>query len=120
MRLSGGNGKVTRHKGRENEMKNKDIKVGVNVTVCGYRGVVTSVERLGEFQIEYDGKPVGTGCYSMEAVESMRSRGYTVTPTGRNGTYFTVDFSGEPSLKGTAYDGGCYGCLDDFECYGTW
>lgn len=101
-------------------MNNKEIKVGSHVAIYGYRGIVTSVEHLGEYHIEYDGKDVDTGCYSTLSVEDMRSRGYTVTATGRTGTYFTVDFSGEPSLKGTAYDGGHYGCLDDFECYGTW
>lgn len=101
-------------------MNNKEIKVGGHVTVCGYRGIVTSVDHLAEYQIGYDGKPVDTGCYGAEQVKDMVSRGYTATPTGRTGTYFTVDFSNEPSLKGTPYDGGCYGCLDDFECYGTW
>lgn len=101
-------------------MRNKDIKVGGHISVYGNRGIVTSVEHLNEYDIKYNGKEVDTGCYREDAVESMRSRGYTVSPTGRTGTYFTVDFSNEPSLKGTPYDGGSYGCLDDFECYGTW
>ena len=102
-------------------MNNKDFKVGDGIVVQGYRGTVTSVTRVNEYTIAYDGKELPhSGCYDEQSADEMRKRGYTVTPTGRTATYFTVDFSGEPQLKGTAYDGGCYGCLDEYECYGKW
>ena len=40
------------------------------------------------------------------------------TETGRTATYFKVYFLGA-DLKGTGYDGGWYGCIDDYEMYGT-
>lgn len=103
-------------------MKNSEFRVGSHISVYGNHGIVKAIERLKEYKVDYMGQVIGNGLnvLSDESVERMRAKGYTCEPTGRTATYFTVSFETEESLKGTSYDGGTYGCLDEFGDYGTW
>ena len=102
-------------------MKNKDFRIGDNILVCGNKGIIAEINNFCEYYIEYNGKPVNDGKTFLtdeDAIETIKN-GYTLKPTGKTATYFKVNFI-EESLKNTCYDGGFYGCLDEFENYGTW
>ena len=103
-------------------MKNTEFRIGDHIAVYGNKGIVRDIEHLKEYELSYNGQKIGNGRAVMtdENAADTAARGYTVTPTGRTATYFTVTFENEPGLAGTHYDGGVYGCLDGFENYGTW
>lgn len=101
-------------------MKNKHFKVGDHILVYGNKGIVKEIYNCKEYKVEYKTTYVDTTCYSDENIKHMIAKGYTVTPTGRTATYFKVKFLSETGLENTAYDNGEYGCLDEYESYGTW
>lgn len=100
-------------------MLNKDFKVGSHITIWGNRGIVEEVERRKEFKYSYEGEFCGTACWNDEQAEEVRQRGYTVEETGRTYSSFKVEFVDDLKHWGQ-YNHGHYGCLDEFECYGTW
>lgn len=101
-------------------MKNSEFKIGSHITVYGNKGIVENITKCKEYECSYNNKKIDTSVYTEEAVEAMRKKGYILIETGRTATYFTVDFESEKQLKNTAYDHGCYGCIDEYENYGTW
>lgn len=104
-------------------MENKYFNVGDHISVYGNKGIITGITHCKEYNISFNGKPLrgnGLEVLTDDAAAATKKNGYTLIETGRTATYFKVDFSNEESLKGTVYDGGEYGCLDDFENYGTW
>lgn len=102
-------------------MNNKSFKVGDNIIVSGFRGVVESISNCNEYRVSYNGKVLGNGLEVFDATtaEACRAKGYTLEPTGRTATYFTVCFDDNDELKNSSYNHGTFGCLDDFENYGT-
>lgn len=103
-------------------MLNKEFKIGSHIVVHGYKGIVEEITNCKEYKMDYKGRVMGNGLaiLSDANAEETIAKGYTLIPTGRTATYFTVSFENEPSLKKTSYNGGSYGCLDEFENYGTW
>lgn len=101
-------------------MKNSELKVGSHITICGNKGIVEKVTKCKEYEYSYKDHVIGTSVFTDEAVKVMEEKGYTLVYTGRTATYFDVDFSNDSRVKGTPYDHGCYGCVDEYENYGTW
>lgn len=103
-------------------MKNKDFKVNDNIIVQGYKGKIIEIINCLQYEISYNGKPVHNGLTVMtnEAAQKTIANGYTLIPTGKTATYFKVKFNDNENIKNTVYDNGTYGCLDDYEMYGTY
>lgn len=103
-------------------MKNKDFRINDNIIVQGYRGKIINITNCIEYKISYNNEIIGNGLtvLTIENAEETIKKGYTLTPTGRTATYFQVKFNDDEDIKNTAYDSGTYGCIDDFECFGTY
>jgi len=101
-------------------MKNKEFKLGDHILVQGNRGTVESITNMVEYNAKYDGKDLRNYVLSDEQANNMLIKGYELTATGRTATYFKVNFDSEELLKNTGYNHGTYGCIDEYEMYGTW
>ena len=103
-------------------MKNSEFKIGSHIMVQGYKGVVEEIYTYKEYKVDFEGKILGNGLELVDDdnAENMKAKGYNLVPTGRTGTYFKVSFKDEENIKDTVYDNGTYGCIDDFEEFGTW
>lgn len=101
-------------------MRNSEFKIGDHILVVGNRGIVKDICKCKEVKYGFNGKNCGVQTMTDENIADIIEKGYSVEYTGRTATYFTVSFDTEESLKNTAYDNGTYGCIDDFENFGTW
>lgn len=102
-------------------MYNKEYKIGSHISIHGYNGIVEKIINCKEYEVSYKNNLIDKQMIlSDENVKAMLQKEYALKSTGRTATYFIVSFNNEESLKNTAYNGGCYGCLDEYEEYGTW
>lgn len=101
-------------------MKNSEFKVGSHILVQGNRGIVENITRCKEYDATLTGLCRDTYVLTDENYKKMAEDWKGLKPTGRTATYFTVSFDTEDRLKNTTYNHGTYGCLDEFENYGTW
>lgn len=99
-------------------MRNKDFSVGDHITVYGFKGIVEKILNCKEYKV--DRLCRDTMVISDEEAKELENKGYTLVETGRTATYFTISFDTDEGLKNTSYNHGSYGCLDEFENYGTW
>ena len=100
-------------------MKNSEFKVGSHILVQGHKGIVEEITRQKECKYFYKGKEGETVCLEDNQIEDMIQRGFVVEETGRTRTLFKIEFVDELKHWGQ-YNHGTYGCLDDYEEYGTW
>lgn len=102
-------------------MKNSEFTVGSHILVYGNKGIVESITRCKEYKASINSKLcISEYVLTEEDASDMRNRGYELIPTGRTETHFKVSFDTEEHLKNTSYNHAVYGCLDEFENYGTW
>lgn len=106
----------------DNSMKNSEFTVGSHILVHGNKGIVEGITRCKEYKALLFNRQLCKSEYVLteEDASDMRNRGYELIPTGRTATYFTVSFDTEEYLNNTSYNHAQYGCLDEFENYGTW
>ena len=103
-------------------MKNKDFKINDNIIVQNYKGKITNIINCKQYEISYNGEKVNNGLTVLTDTAARKTieNGYTLKPTGKTATYFTVKFNDNEDIKHTVYDNAVYGCLDEFETYGTY